>query len=152
MPLESRPLITIAMTLQPTIELGTTPAGTRRVVMIAGGRVAGERLRGAVLPDGGSDLLLVGGDEASRQDVRLLLRTDDGALILMTYRGVRHATSEVNARIARGEEVGPTDYYLRTAPCFETAAPAYAWLNRIVAVGVGERLADGVTYDVYEIL
>jgi len=140
------------MTLQPTIELGLTPAGTRRVFTVADGRFEGERLRGAVLPDGGSDLLLVGGDGASRQDVRLLLRTDDGALILMTYRGVRHATSEVNARIARGEQVSADDYYLRTAPFFETAAPAYAWLNRLVTIGLGERRADGVTYRVYEIL
>ena len=140
------------MTLPPTLELGATPAGTRRVFTVSGGTFAGDRLRGEVLGQGSSDLLLVRADGSSQQDVRLLLRTDDGAVVLMTYRGVRHASAEVNARIARGEAVAPSEYYLRTAPFFETSAPTYDWLNRIVSVAVGERTTDGVTYDVFEIL
>ena len=57
----------------------------------------------------------------------------------------------MNAKIARGEQVPPSDYYLRTAPFFETSSPQYAWLNKIVAVSVGERQPDGVGYEVYEI-
>jgi len=152
MTLESRHLFTISMQLEPTIELGATPAGTRRLFTVAAGRFQGKRLSGDVLPDGGSDLLLVGSDGASRQDVRLLLCADDGALIVMTYRGVRHASAEVNARIARGEHVASTEYYLRTAPFFETSAPTHAWLNKIVSIGVGARRVDGVAYDVFEIL
>lgn len=82
----------------------------------------------------------------------MLLRTDDGALILMTYRGVRHASPDINARIARGESVAPSAYYLRTAPFFETSSPRYVWLNKIVSVGIGERRPEGVTYEVFEIL
>jgi hypothetical protein len=48
--------------------------------------------------------------------------------------------------------VEQTDYYLRTAPMFETSAAEYAWLNRIVSVGIGERRPDGVSYEVFEIL
>jgi hypothetical protein len=150
--LHSRPLFTIAMTLPPTLEMGETPAGTRRVFTVAGGTFAGDRLRGDELAEGSSDLLLVRTDGSSQQDVRLLLRTDDGALILMTYRGVRHASAEVNARIAKGEAVAPSEYYLRTAPFFEVSAPRYAWLNKIVSIAIGERTPDGVTYDVFEIL
>lgn len=75
-----------------------------------------------------------------------------GALVLMTYRGVRHASPEVNARIARGEPVDAAEHYLRTAPFFETASPNYSWINKIVAVGVGERRSDTVVYEVFEIL
>jgi Protein of unknown function (DUF3237) len=82
----------------------------------------------------------------------MVLRTDDGTLILMTYRGVRHASAEVNERIARGERVAASDYYLRTAPFFETSSPKYAWLNKIVTIGVGERRPDIVVYEVFEIL
>ena len=64
---------------------------------------------------------------------------------------MRQSSPEVAARIARGEAVSPTDYYLRTSPFFETAAPKYDWLNRLVAVGVGERLPNGATYEVFEI-
>jgi hypothetical protein len=45
-----------------------------------------------------------------------------------------------------------SDYYLRTAPLFETSSSSYAWLNKIVSIGIGERLADGVKYEVFEIL
>jgi len=122
------------------------------VFTVSGGRFVGDRIRGSVLPDGASDVLLVRADGLSQLDVRLILRTDDGALILMTYRGSRHASPDVNARIARGERVPPTDYYLRTVPFFETSSPTYGWMNRIVSVAVGERQPDGVEYEVFEIL
>ena len=60
--------------------------------------------------------------------------------------------SEVSDRIRRGEQVPPSDYYLRMAPFFETAAPGYTWLNKIVSVGIGERVAGAVKYEVFEIL
>jgi Protein of unknown function (DUF3237) len=150
--LKSRHLCTITMKLAPTLELGATPAGTRRVFTVSSGQFAGDRLRGEVLPQAGSDLLLARADGTYQQDVRLILRTEDGALILMTYRGVRHASPEVSARIAQGEPVSPSDYYLRTAPFFETSSPKYAWLNKIVSVGIGERQPEGVSYEVFEIL
>jgi hypothetical protein len=132
------------MKLPPTLELGATPAGTRRVYTVSAGEFNGDRIRGEVLPQAGSDLLLLRADGSAQQDVRLILRTDDGALILMTYRGVRHASPEVNERIARGERVAASDYYLRTAPFFETSSAKYAWLNKIVSVAIGERQPDGV--------
>jgi hypothetical protein len=111
--LKSRHLFTIMMKLPPTLELGDTPAGNRQVFTVAGGEFAGDRIRGEVLPQASSDLLLLRTDGSSQQDVRLILRTDDDALILMTYRGVRHSSPEVNARIAGGEQVAPSEYYLR---------------------------------------
>lgn len=150
--LRSRHLLTIAIELAPILNLGATPFGQRRIVPVSGGRFSGDRLRGEVWRYAGSDLLLERADDAFQQDVRLALCTDDGALILMTYRGIRHSSSEVATRLARGESVASDQYYLRTAPFFETAAPAYDWLNRIVTVGVGERLPNGASYDVFEIL
>jgi hypothetical protein len=150
--LKSSRLFTISMKLLPTLEMGDTPAGKRRVFTVASGEFTGERLQGEVLSQGGSDLLLVRADGSSQQDVRLILRTDDGALVLMTYRGIRHASTEVNDRITRGEAVAASDYYLRTVPFFETSSPKYDWLNKVVCVAVGERRPDGVSYEVFEIL
>ena len=150
--LRSQHLFTITIALHPIEEIGPTPAGNRRVFPVAGGSFVGERLRGAILPVAGSDLLLTRPDGSSQQDVRMILRTDDDALVVMTYRGVRHASPEVNERIARGETVASSDYYLRTAPFFETSSAAYAWLNKIVAVGVGERRPTDVVYEVFEVL
>src|SRR2546430_139636 len=86
--LGSRHLFTITMKLPPTLDLGDTPAGNRRVFTVSSGEFTGDRLRGEVLPQAGSDLLLLRADRSNQQDVRLLLRTEDSALILMTYRGV----------------------------------------------------------------
>jgi hypothetical protein len=150
--LRSRPLFTLEMSLYPIQEVGATPLGQRRVVPVAGGTFEGERLRGVVLPHAGSDWLLQRQDGSFQQDVRLTLEAEDGTLILMSYRGVRHAPSEVSEALARGERVDPSRYYLRIAPFFETSGLRHAWLNHIVAVGMGERLADGVRYEVFEVL
>ena len=72
--LKSRHVFTITMKLPPTLELENTPAGNRRVFIVSGGQFSGDRLRGEVLPQGGSDLLLVRADGSSVQDVRLLLQ------------------------------------------------------------------------------
>lgn len=150
--LRSQPLFTIRMNLHPIQELGVTPLGQRRIVPVAGGTFEGARLRGVVLGQAGGDWLLMRADGVFQLDVRVTLQTDDGALILMTYRGVRHAPGDVTAKLARGERVDPSQYYLRTAPFFETSSPRYGWLNNIVAVAMGERLPDGVVYRVFEVL
>jgi hypothetical protein len=87
------------------------------------------------------------------QDVRLTLRTNDGAFIYVRYSGMRHGSPEVMARLAKGENVDASEYYFRVAPIFETGAERYAWLNKILAIGVGERLPQNtIRYTVFEIL
>ena len=44
------------------------------------------------------------------------------------------------------------DHYLRTLPRFETAAPKYAFLNRLLAVGIGEIRPEGPVHAIEEIL
>jgi Protein of unknown function (DUF3237) len=127
-------LFDMTMRLPPAHSIGETPFGERRVFTVSGGQFRGERLTGEILPDGSSDLLLRRADGAFQQDARILLRTDDQALIIMTYRGVRN------------------DEYFRTCPFFETAAVRYSWLNRILAVAVGSRSAESVAYSVFEVL
>ena len=46
----------------------------------------------------------------------------------------------------------PGRYYFRTVPRFETSADRYAYLNLIVAVGVGEARPDGAVHRIEEIL
>jgi hypothetical protein len=152
MSLQSQHLFTLFIALHPMLELGQTPAGGRRIFPVSGGHFKGERLTGEVSPLIGSDLLLARADGTFQQDVRLLLIADDGSLILMTYRGVRRAPRVVAERLARGEVVDASEYYLRTTPYFQTAATAHAWLNGIVAVAKGGRCPGGVEYEVFEVL
>jgi hypothetical protein len=80
------------------------------------------------------------------------MRTDDGHIIYIYYRGILHAPPEVATRILQGEAPDPSEYYFRTAPFFETASEKYGWLNRIVAVGIGKVAPNWVGYTVYAIL
>jgi hypothetical protein len=149
--LKSEYLFTITLSVDALHDVGKLPLGTLHIDMLGKGTFEGPRLKGEVLP-GGMDMKTLRTDGAMRPNVRIVLKTDDGALIFMHYTGVRHGSPEVMARIARGEVVPPTEYYLRNTPSFETASPKYDWLNRIVAVGVGRRLPDHAAYDVFQIL
>ena len=132
-------------------DLGQTPGGHRRVVHVTGGTFEGPRLRGTVLP-GGGDWLVGRADGSRRLDVRITLRTDDGALIYAHYPGVFHAPADVLERIQSGANVDDAEYYFRVAPMFDTGSPKYDWLNRIVATGIGRRTRTQVAYSVYTIL
>lgn len=147
----SRPLFIFTLDVARPQVVGRTPGVDRRVGEILGGRFEGERLGGKVL-GGGSDWQTVRADGSWTLDCRLVLETDDAALIAMTYRGLRHGPKGVLDAIGRGEQVSPAAYYFRTAAFFETAADKYAWLNGIVAVAVGHRLPTGPIYQVFEIL
>ncbi len=150
--LQSEFLFDIELTVGAPQEVGDTPYGRRRIVAVTGGRFEGPRLKGTVEPAPGGDWLLQRTDGVLTLDVRVTLRTDDGALIYMSYRGLRAAAPDVAARLAAGETVDPSEYYFRTAPLFETASEKYGWLNRILAVGVGDRRPTGPAYRVFRIL
>jgi Protein of unknown function (DUF3237) len=64
----------------------------------------------------------------------------------------RWGSKEVLDRIARGEVVNPTEYYMRITPLFETSSDRYGWLNNIASVGIGHRLREGPIYHVFEVL
>jgi hypothetical protein len=130
--------------------LGEAPVGKRRLDRLDKGHFKGPKVQAEMLA-GGMDSLLGGTDGALRPDVRLILKLDDGEILLIQYRGVRHAPAEVMQRIAKGERVPPNEYYLRTSLVFETASRKYGWMNRIVGVGVGRREPSAVFYDVFEI-
>jgi len=119
--------------------------------VVEGGSFEGARLKGTVMK-GGTDWLLGRVDDVLQLDVRLTLKTHDGHIIGMTYRGYRHGPADVVARLNRGEPVDPAGYYFRTAPFFETASDKYGWLNRVLAVATGDRKPDGPMYDVFEVL
>ena len=147
----TRALFVMHLEVKPLQIVGATPAAYRRIGVVPSGSFEGERLSGVVL-DGGSDWQSVRADGATTLDVRLVLQTTDGALIGMTYRGIRHGPADVVQRMERGEAVDPASYYFRINPLFETSAAPYDWLNRVVALGIGDRRADGPVYSVFEVL
>lgn len=149
--IKTQHLFTLRLTVAPPSRIGMTPGRNLNVVSITGGTFEGERLRGTLAP-GGSDWLEPRSDGSNLINVRAVLQTDDGALIAMTYRGLRVASPEVGDRLQRGETVDPSEYYFRVCVMFETSSEKYAWLNQIIAVATGERPPDGPIYHVFEVL
>jgi hypothetical protein len=149
--IRTAPLFVMRLAVRPLLVPGRTPNAFRRIGVVPDGQFTGQRLSGVVL-DGGSDWQTVRADGATTLDVRLVLKTVDDALICMTYQGLRHGPSDIIAQLEGGQEVDPASYYFRITPRFETAAPQYAWLNRILAVGTGHRSATGPLYSIFEVL
>jgi hypothetical protein len=135
--LEYELLYKIDLSLEPGIDMGKTPAGTRVLYAVRGGSFERPKLKGKVRPVGG-DWVLRLDSVTTKLDVRLVLETDDGQLISSTYTGFVHKNAD-----------GTT--YWRIIPVFETASKKYAWLNYLIAVGAGKFREGGVSYEVYAI-
>ena len=132
------------------LDFGNTQSGHRRVVPIQGGRVSGPRLQGRVL-QGGADWQILRPDGAADLDARYTIQTNEGALIYVVNRGVRHGPPDVLARMNRGERVEPGSYYFRSVAMFETSAAECDWLTRAILLGVGERYPDKVAIKFWEV-
>ncbi|MCC6002231.1 MAG: DUF3237 domain-containing protein [Pararhodobacter sp.] len=137
--------------LAPIREMGRGRAGQRRIIPIIGGRVTGPRLNGRLLHLG-ADWQTIWADGTAELDARYALETDDGALIEVVNYGYRHGPVAVIAALARGEDVDPATYTMRTQARLETGDARYAWVNRTLFIGVGGREKDRVLLDLYAIL
>lgn len=147
-------LFHIVVEVNPKLNFGNTPVGQRILYAAAGGKFEGPKLRGDVLA-GGGDWAVFRPDGSMSLDVRLTLRTHDGALVYMTYGGrwVMPADSqtEMDDPLKR-LQVEPKHYYFRINPLFETGAKDYSWLNNIVCIGQGYLVDGGVAYKVSRVL
>ncbi len=145
------PLFRAEITLAPPQELGDTPLGRRRIIGITGGRFAGERLSGRVLP-GGADWQLIRSDGVTDFDARYTLETGDGAPVYVRHGGYRHGPPAVIRKLLEGQEVDASLYYMRGSMYFETGDGRYAWLNRCVCVTTGARRPATVELEVFQVL
>ncbi|HTB66176.1 MAG TPA: DUF3237 domain-containing protein [Steroidobacteraceae bacterium] len=143
-------LLEVRATLEAPIVVGDVPEGARRVVPISGGTFAGARLRGTLLP-GGADWQYLRPDGVMIVEAQYLLRTDDGVIIQVNNRGMRHGPAEVMRRLGAGESVDPAQYYFRATPRLSAPAGRYEWLNRSIFLCSGARYPDAVMLWFYEV-
>lgn len=143
-------LLEIRATLDAPIEVGEVPEGTRRVVPVSGGTFEGPRLRGTLVP-GGADWQYLRRDGVMIVEAQYLLRTDDGVIIQVNNRGMRHGPDDVMRRLGAGESVDPAEYYFRATPRLSVPVGRYDWLNRSVFLCSGARFAGAVVLWFYEV-
>jgi hypothetical protein len=127
------------------------PLGQRKLVVLDDqARFEGPRLRGTLMP-GGTDWQLVRADGVTEIDAAYLLRTDDGVLLKVVNRGLRHAPPVVASHPADRGEVDPGTPYFRCTPTIEAPTGQYDWLNRSVYVATGVRTATGIELWFYRV-
>jgi hypothetical protein len=131
------------------LELGDVAQGRRRIVPLRGGRFTGRELNGSLLSGVSADWQIVLPDGTALGDIRYTLQTDEGDLLYVQSRGVRHGSAEVLERLSRGEDVDAGEYTFRASTQIETAARELDWLNKGVFISVGARQPGGVIYETY---
>ena len=91
MPIETVHLLTVRLRRdgERAVTIRDGPHGTRAIAPVAdGGHFTGQRLSGKLITGASGDWATLRPDGSFLIDARLTLMTDDGAPILMTYRGV----------------------------------------------------------------
>lgn len=136
--------------LSPPHEMGDCPAGKKRIIPIVGGTVSGPLLNGRLLGVG-ADWQTVQRSGVADLDARYAIETQDGAVIEVLSQGLRHASPDVAARIAAGEAVPPSEYYMRTAIRLETGHPDYDWVNRSLFLASGGKIGSTVRLSVFRV-
>ena len=148
-----QPLVTkifrLEANLGETLDVGDVSQGRRRIVPLTGGSFVGTELNGTLLPGASADWQVALADGTTLGDIRYTLLTDRGEVLYVRSQGVRHGSTEVLARLGRGEEVDASEYVFRTTAQIETAASKLDWLNKGVFISVGGRQPGGVIYEVY---
>lgn len=130
-------------------DVGPVSAGHRRIVPLTGGTFSGPQLKGTLVPGASADWQIILPDGTALGDIRYTLKTDQGQLLYVQSRSVRHGSPEVLERLGRGEDVDAAEYTFRTSTSIETADSGLDWLNKGVFISVAGRQPGGVIYEVY---
>jgi hypothetical protein len=119
--------------------VGNTPAGTRMIVGVRNARWEGERFKAGQRGESAADWLLVAPDGTATPNVRMTLRTDDGAFVFAEYSG--------RGDWSGGSGSGPVYVSL----VFEVEDARYAWMNKVQFVGKGGLDGGRVQYEIFEL-
>ncbi|MEN3280824.1 MAG: hypothetical protein V7607_1964 [Solirubrobacteraceae bacterium] len=123
----------------------------RQVWEVAEASLEGDGIR-ATLAAPGADWMRVSADGFWRPDVRLALRTEDGAALTLSYTGLVEQTEAFVAAATEDRETTWDQQYMRMVLRFETGDDRYAWLTRSIFVAQGRILGTGrVEYAVFRV-
>lgn len=129
--------------------VGDTPKGKRIIYVVGDGTFKGPKLEGITLEGGAGDWMMILKEGLSTIDVRKTFKTDDGALIFVTYQGLYQFDDRLSAALKNGKEYDFGDTLFKVQMQFETGDERYAWLNHTLAVAEARETGKKVIYRVY---
>lgn len=128
---------TMKIRLGDRFKVGAGGLGSRMVAEIVGLEADGPRLQATMAGAAGADWLTLAPDRSyGILDVRVTLQTPNGDLIYVEYSG----------RIDMAGDRGVV-----AAPTMQTGSEDYAWVNQTQFLAVGEKLPDGIVYELFEV-
>ncbi len=132
MTLELVPLCTATISLADPVSVSPTLT----IAEVTGARLEGDRLGADLFGNAAADWLQLSPEGYGTLDVKVTVKTDDGAVIHVTYTGrIQLDTMTVYA-----------------TPLFHTGDERYSWINRIQAVAKGHMPQPGsLIYEMYEL-
>lgn len=138
MSIELVPLGHVRITISANTMLEGVPSGGRLIGEASACEWESDRVRASQRGTSASDWVQVMPGGGVAVDARILLETDDGALICLRYTG-------------RAAGLPAEGHPVITAPTFETNSPRYAWLNTVQAIAKGRRDGQTLVYEMYEV-
>jgi hypothetical protein len=141
--MDLRPFGTLTIQTDPDglFLLGTTSVGRRIIQEFLSVRFEGERLRGEMTGRSGADWLTVDEDGHATMDIRVILRTDDGAHVFVVLDG----KADWSAGLGRGA--------VYSTARLEAGDERYRWVNHLRLVGRGEVVeGGGVAHELFELV
>ena len=133
---QDTPKTELLMTIEAKFDAPVVIDQSMRIVNIPSGTISGPNFKGTVQSPS-ADWVQVLPSGALRTDVRLLIKTDDGENIYVSYNGVVKHSEKSLSNLRKGEEATSDDgMYFLTAPTFRTSSKKYDFLNSIQAINV----------------
>lgn len=131
------PLATAVLTVDTPLIIKGGPRGTRFIAAIAAAEWTG-RINAKQIGSASADWAMLGQDGNAAIDVRTTLKTEDDALIYVSYTG-------------RSKKLSDGSTVLFITPVFETGDSRYGWLNTLQAVGRGTMKNGQLVYEICEL-
>jgi hypothetical protein len=130
---------------------GSSADPRRQFWVMQSATLEGSRVH-AKTPLPGIDWFSPYGDGFGRPHVRLPFQTDDGAVLLMEYRGIVQATEPFTAAVRDNGSTEWHEQYMRMAMTFDTTSDKYRWLTQHLFMARGRLLgAKLLEYEIYRV-
>lgn len=115
------------------IQIDNSCIGELLLSVTGTGEFEGDQLKGQLVPVG---MGITTSPYPGKNNIKvsMLLRTNDGADILMNVDAIFDIDYNKEAKMAAGEYISPEDYYYKGTVDFKTGSERYKWLERKICV------------------